>query len=154
MWRKIIALTLIIIGIDQLTKFYISHFFRHSVPFIGNFIRITPIQNPNAVFGLRYNIPLIPLTILAICIVVIVLYKTKLLVFSLILGGAIGNLIDRIRIGAVTDWIDVGIKNIRWPIFNIADAAITIGILWLIIYEIAKPKNSHDNRTPLTDNRI
>ncbi len=126
MWRKIIVLIIIVIGADQLTKFYISHYILHSVPLIGDFIRITPIQNPNAVFGLRYNIPLIPLTILAICVVAVILYKSKLLVFSLILGGAIGNLIDRIRMGAVTDWIDIGIKNIRWPIFNIADSAITI----------------------------
>jgi len=57
---------------------------------------------------------------------------------GLILGGSIGNLIDRIRFGAVTDFIDVGIGNHRWPVFNLADSAIDIGVVLLIIYILLK----------------
>ena len=48
--------------------------------------------------------------------------------FGLILGGAVGNLIDRIRLGAVVDFINIGIGDLRWPYFNVADSAITIGV--------------------------
>lgn len=142
MWCKIIILTIAVIVVDQLTKFYILQNVLCSIPLIGDFVRITPIQNPYAIFGLQYNMLLIPLSIVAICIILLILYKSKSCVFSLILGGAIGNLIDRIRINAVTDWIDIGIGTLRWPIFNIADSAITIGIVWLIVREVFKRKGS------------
>ena len=59
---------------------------------------------------------------------------------GLVLGGALGNLIDRLRYGAVVDFIDVGIsESVRWPCFNLADSAITIGVILLILTSFARP---------------
>jgi len=58
--------------------------------------------------------------------------------FSLIVGGAIGNLIDRLRFGRVVDFIDLYIGNLHWPAFNIADSAITVGMIIFAIYLITK----------------
>lgn len=139
MWKKIIAISAAVLGVDQLTKFLVSKsFVGPPVRVIGDFLRITHLQNPYAIFGLQYKIPLIPLTVLAICAILLILYKSKSLALSLILGGAIGNLIDRMRANAVIDWIDIGVGNLRWPVFNIADLAITIGIFWLIMRGIQK----------------
>jgi len=69
---------------------------------------------------------------------------------ALILGGAIGNLIDRILLGAVTDFIDLGIGTLRWPVFNLADAAVTIGmitLLALILFERDK-QSENDFQIP------
>ena len=143
MWKKnlilirILGVSLIIIFVDQITKFWV--FKTHSnVQIIGDFLRITIVQNHYGLFGLHYRIPFLQITALAICAIFIILYKAKLLSLSLILGGAISNFVDRVRIGAVIDWIDIGVKNIRWPVFNIADASITIGIFWLILKEIKR----------------
>ncbi|MCK4306715.1 signal peptidase II [candidate division WOR-3 bacterium] len=149
MWKKFLTLlhgilrtrifwiSLIVLVADQLTKFWVWKT-NANVSVIGDFLRITTTQNPYGIFGLRYKIPILPITGLAICAIFIILYKSKLLPLSLILGGAIGNFIDRIRIGAVIDWIDIGVNNTRWYVFNIADASITIGILWLILKEIKR----------------
>ncbi len=58
------------------------------------------------------------------------------LILGAILGGAVGNTIDRLRIGKVTDFIDMGIGNARWPTYNLADAAIFIGIICIIVREL------------------
>lgn len=143
MWRKIIGGTVAVIVVDQLTKFYISKNVTYPISLIGDFIQLRLVINPNAVFGLTSNIPLVPLTIFAVCVILLILYKSKSFVFALILGGAIGNLIDRVRIKAVIDWIDIGIGTIRWPTFNLADAAITIGIVWLVVREVMKGRSKN-----------
>ncbi len=105
------------------------------------------------IFGLFPNIPVI-LTIASVvaraCL--IFFYKTQKnvggwlrLAIALLLGGAIGNFIDRVSMGEVTDFIDVGM----WPVFNIADSAITCGIFLLILVtvvfpELSKPKPDKD----------
>ena len=53
--------------------------------------------------------------------------------FGLVLGGAVGNLIDRVRFGAVVDFLDFGVGDLRWPAFNIADSAITVGVVLLAV---------------------
>ena len=68
----------------------------------------------------------------------------EIISLSLVLGGAVGNLIDRIRIGKVTDFIDFYINNWHWPSFNIADSALTVGIilfLWANIFGSGHTKN-------------
>ncbi|MCK4353038.1 signal peptidase II [candidate division WOR-3 bacterium] len=142
--KKIIIVTLIILGIDQLTKWLVlKHLSMHSIPVIGNFMRFTLVQNFYGIFGLKFKIPFIPLTILAVCVLYVILCKFKVLALSLILGGALGNLIDRIRFGAVIDFLDFGIGKLRWFTFNVADAAITIGILWLLIASFKKKNKSY-----------
>jgi signal peptidase II len=119
------------------------------VPFLP-FLDITHIRNPGAAFGIFSDLPeqarLILFAVVLITAVVVIFYFLKktgpqdgLLRFSLglILGGAIGNSIDRFKLRYVTDFIDFhwfGDPALHWPPFNIADSAITIGVI-LIIFD-------------------
>ncbi|MDD2889322.1 MAG: signal peptidase II [bacterium] len=138
MWRKI-TIVLAIIVADQLTKFLIAKNLveYQSLHIIGNFLQFTLLYNKNGVFGLNFSIPYIPFVIIAIVLIIFMLKKIDIkynLPLLLILSGAFGNLIDRIRVKAVIDFIDFGIGNARFYVFNVADSSITIGIvLWLLI---------------------
>jgi signal peptidase II len=147
MWKKIIGITLPIVIIDQVTKIWIYHTYVRPIKVIGDFLKITLILNPYGVFGIRLKIPFLPLTVVGVCVLIVILWKYNDPLFALILGGAIGTLIDRIRIKKVIDWIDIGIGELRWPVFNLADAAITIGIIWLIIRELIKGKKKNINES-------
>jgi len=135
------GLALFIVMLDQLTKFLITSrlSFAESIPVIKNFFHFTLIKNFGIGFGLA-NTPAARwiLVITTIVIILGILYYYKkipqkplpIISTSLILGGAIGNLIDRILFGFVIDFLDFQF----WPAFNIADSAITIGVIGLIIY--------------------
>ena len=111
------------------------------VPVLGDVLRLTNIRNSGAVFGIFRGagsyFTLFSVVAAGVLLIVIffarrssVLVKVSL---GLVLGGALGNLIDRLRFGAVIDFIDVGLgETARWPCFNIADAAITVGVVILI----------------------
>jgi signal peptidase II len=128
---------------DQLTKLYVDATMapHQSIPVIENYLAITYVRNPGGAFGFLAQAdqsvvrPLL-LGLSAVAMVVLVLfYRTTppdrllaRLAFSLILSGAVGNLIDRLRFNAVIDFLDVHWYHYHWPAFNIADAAITIGV--------------------------
>ena len=105
--------------------------------------------NKGIAFGLWQNAGslniIFPVFIIAICLYFLVTQKKKILSFSLalIVGGGISNLIDRLTVGCVGDFIDLGV----WPSFNLADSAVTIGVLILILAILTKPeaKNSNDS---------
>ncbi len=104
------------------------------------FLRIVHYTNKGAAFGMFANLGntfFIVISFLAITFIILYISKLpkglELYALSLILGGAIGNLTDRIRIGKVVDFIDVFINSWHWPAFNVADSALTIGIT-LFIY--------------------
>lgn len=157
--NKYTRLTLIagaIIILDQITKALILKQLPlfTIVPVIPGFFNITHIQNPGGAFGFMANQgpglrSILFLFVSAIAIgVIFFFYKTtpsreKWLAtgLSLIFGGAIGNLIDRIRFGQVVDFLDFYIRDLHWPSFNIADSAITIGITIFIIQMLFKDKN-------------
>ena len=134
-------LTALIFLVDQFSKFAVRKFldFHESIPEEG-FFRITHTFNTGSAFGLfqDQNIPLILASVVGITILVLI-YRgqrrpTNLLRLSLglQLGGAAGNLVDRLRIGHVTDFVDVG----PWPIFNVADSSIVVGLIilaWMFI---------------------
>jgi len=110
---------------------------------VGDFFRLTYVRNLGGAFGTRLggNIFYITAAIIALLILILWLLKQQhlsigLTGIALMLGGAIGNLWDRFIMGKVVDFIDFGIGNIRWPTFNIADSAITVGIILLIVQEI------------------
>ncbi len=135
----ILSISFFIIILDQLTKYLISGYIlpSQSIPLIKNILHITYIQNTGAGFGILkgWNTILIFVSLIIIGIILfyfdrIIKEKQTHIPITLILGGAIGNLIDRIFLGYVIDFIDFRI----WPAFNIADSCITIGALWLIIY--------------------
>jgi signal peptidase II len=149
-----VALTL-----DQGTKWAVDNWMvlHSSIPVLGDLVRLTYIRNPNVIFGidigsLGRNIHML---LSAVVIVVVIagfgrlsagrrLTETAL---ALVLGGAIGNLCDRIfRSGEVVDFIDVGIGGTRWPVFNVADAAITVGvILWVFVIYLDGWKRSRQD---------
>ena len=121
---------------DQFTKWLVREFleFRESFPGDG-FFRLTHTVNTGSAFGLfrDQNLPLILVSVVGITILMLI-YRSQrhpgnLLRFSLGLqfGGAAGNLLDRVRLGHVTDFVDVG----SWPIFNVADASIVVGLALL-----------------------
>ena len=141
----LIQLAAIIFLLDQFTKFVVRDqlLFRESFPSDG-FFRFTHIFNTGSAFGIfrDQNTPLIWVSIIGIGILIMIYRSQKvpspLLRFSLGLqiGGALGNLIDRIRLGHVTDFVDVG----AWPVFNLADASIITGLVILAwIFLVADP---------------
>ena len=135
----IFSIALVVVFLDQLTKFLIKENFQlsHSLPIIKNILHLTYVTNTGSAFGLfkNFNIFLICFSIIAIIVIFYylksIVKNEKLLQFAvgLLLGGTIGNLIDRLLYGAVIDFIDFRI----WPVFNIADSAVTISALLLII---------------------
>jgi signal peptidase II len=132
-----------IILLDQFTKGLILRYlpFNNSIPVIKGFFNITHIRNPGGAFGLMANLSPILRSIvflfissLAVGLIFYFYQKTPAkyswlaAAFALIFGGAIGNLIDRIRLGMVIDFLDFYVGRLHWPAFNIADSAISIGI--------------------------
>jgi signal peptidase II len=111
------------------------------VPLLGNVLRLTNIRNSGAVFGIMRGAGsyFTLFSVIAAGVLVIVLFfarRSSAVVkvsLGMVLGGAIGNLIDRFQYGAVVDFIDIGFgETARWPCFNIADAAITVGVVLLV----------------------
>ena len=135
----IFSTALIIIFSDQLTKFLIRKNFQlnESIPIIKNIFHLTYLNNTGSAFSLfqGYNLFFIIFSVIVILAVFYFIKKIKesqkLMQFAvgLLLGGTLGNFIDRIIYGKVTDFIDFRI----WPVFNIADSAVTISVIILII---------------------
>lgn len=154
-------LLLVVVILDQLTKFLVvsSMVLHESIPILGDFLRLTYIRNPGGAFGLRWGHVAVYYVAAGLVIVWIVWHiwrdghtrRLSMWALALILSGAVGNLIDRIMLGEVVDFIDcefidlavpafnIGILNHpglemdRWPTFNIADSAVTVGVVALLI---------------------
>lgn len=131
---------LIVVGIilfDQLSKFLVDTFLTNSITVIPYVLNFTYVQNTGASFGMLQQYGHLLLWI-SVIIIGLLLYhfdsfeENHLPWVGLILGGAVGNLIDRLVHGYVIDFIDFRI----WPVFNVADSAITIGGLMLVWYWI------------------
>ena len=136
-----------VVALDQITKAAISSRFllHESYAVINGFFNLVYVMNPGAAFGFlagasaafRY-VFFTGVTAFAILLIIYYLVKHQheniVTVFSLtlIFGGAVGNLIDRIRFGAVVDFLDVYISTYHWPAFNVADSAITVGAILMI----------------------
>jgi signal peptidase II len=130
---------------DQASKYYILTLMtdENSYPIdVFSFFRIVLVYNPGVSFGLFNQMAhgQLILTLLSSTITLAVCYwlftaheKGIILALSLIIGGAIGNIADRIRLGHVIDFLDFYIGNYHWPAFNIADSAICIGVVYLCI---------------------
>jgi signal peptidase II len=133
---------LFVLLLDQITKKWIvkTMFYGDSKNIIGNFLRFTYFRNPNSVFGLQIGGAVVStvLTVIAFIFVMVLFFKSNnrfsLVSFSLIIGGALGNLTDRVRYMEVIDFIDVGVRRWRWPTFNVADSFVTIGLILIVIY--------------------
>lgn len=143
--RPFLIFMIITILIDQITKILIVNFMTPLDPpieVIGSLLRFKLTYNPYGVFGLAFG-PDILYYILSLAGIIVLIYvgftlqdKTGVVVFGFIIGGAIGNLIDRLRLDYVIDFIDMGIGNARWFTYNFADAFITVGAIFLLAREI------------------
>ncbi|MBQ6669505.1 MAG: signal peptidase II [Deltaproteobacteria bacterium] len=144
MWRMVLWVTLPVIVIDQITKWYIETRFElfEAVSVIPDLLAIVSVRNQGAAFSILANSSIrkpffIVVSTLACLVILWYLRRhssdspSMRLPLALILGGAAGNLIDRIRLGEVIDFIDVYWKGHHWPAFNIADSAICIGVALL-----------------------
>lgn len=145
-------LSLVIIILDQITKAMATANLTMFDPVaIMPMLNFTLMHNEGAAFSFladaggwqRWFFSVLAFVISIVLIVWIKRLKTeeKMLAvsLSLILGGAVGNLIDRVRFGYVVDFIDVYYDAMHWPAFNIADSAITIGAVWMIITSFRQP---------------
>ena len=142
---------------DQVSKFLIVKFLSlsDSLTLIQNVLFIRYVRNPGIAFGMTPGNPMIML-ILTLTIVLVLAYlflRGKLFpdsVFAqtamvLLLGGAAGNLIDRIRMREVVDFIDMGIGGLRWPVYNLADVFVTFGMIMLVIILMKNPEPGKKN---------
>jgi signal peptidase II len=137
----------IVVALDQASKgLAASHLMPgESISVLGDFIRLTLVHNTGAAFGLfpGSRVPFIVVSVVAIGVVLYLFFRetyrsvANRVLLGCILGGAIGNLIDRVRLGYVVDFIDIGFGTARWPVFNAADSAVTIGVL-LLAWNLAR----------------
>ncbi len=156
-YRLLLIVSLVVLAFDQATKLYIDNRFTlyESVTVIENFFHITYVRNKGAAFGIladnAFRVPFF-ITVASIAAIGIFWYLHKLgdgqklhvLALSLVFSGAVGNLIDRIRLGEVIDFLDVHWYQHHWPAFNVADSAICVGVGLLLLdmwrQEAAKKK--------------
>ncbi|MFZ4439265.1 MAG: signal peptidase II [Syntrophales bacterium] len=150
-----LAITVTVVLLDQATKAWIISTMRihESFAVIGGFFNIVHVRNPGAAFGFLASAPplfrylfFIAVTVAAIVLILHYLHASRIeepsliSALALILAGAVGNLIDRIRFGEVVDFLDIFIGNHHWPAFNVADSAITVGSVILMAVLIQKRK--------------
>lgn len=148
----ILYLSIITFVLDRVSKLYILELALEKnitkIP-ITSFLNFNLIFNKGIAFGLLsfdykfyYHVVTFVIIIVATIVLFLALKSTRIerLGFSLIFGGSLGNIFDRLYYGSVVDFIDVNINNINWFIFNIADVFITTGVILLIVVEIYKKK--------------
>jgi signal peptidase II len=137
------AITLTVVVADQVSKWLVTRGMTlgQSVPVVDDLVRFTYIHNPGAVFGLRIGGGSLHLAVALVAMVLVGAMLWRLppteglarVGLALVLGGAAGNVIDRIRLGEVIDFLDFGIGDVRWWIFNLADACVTTGAGLLVL---------------------
>lgn len=152
--KKIILISILTLIIDILTKqLVLNLMFEHqSIPLIKNFFSLTFAKNTGVAFSfLEGKIPFI-IIMTAIVILFIIKYiknthpnKIETICYGIILGGALGNLLDRIIYGYVIDFLDFQILNYSFPIFNFADTMIVIGVFLLLTLSIIESRNQNEN---------
>ncbi|UCH11602.1 MAG: signal peptidase II [Fidelibacterota bacterium] len=134
----------LVVVLDQVSKYLVrQHLDLHTTRrVVGDFFRLTYVENSGIVFGIKVGGALPAFTILSIIATVLILYyffrertnhASVRISLALVLGGAIGNLIDRIIFGRVVDFFDFGIGQYRFFVFNIADSAVTIGVIIFLL---------------------
>jgi signal peptidase II len=184
---RVLILSAVIVFADQFSKLLVKGIaipslgvsiggmvYGTSKPIIGDFFRLTYIENPGMAFGIDIGGKLFfsLFSIVASAAILIYLYRVRneqlgfRVAIAMILGGAVGNLIDRVFYGVifdeaplfygkVVDFFDVDFFNVnlfgyhlsRWPVFNIADACVTIGVLLLLVFHRTVPSHSYASGT-------
>ena len=167
-WAGSLFVCLGVLILDRLSKFIVQKTLSlgESIEVFGDFFRLTYIYNPGGVFGLSYGGDLSYLLLSVVALIFILYYyyvshhrhPDLRFPLALVIGGALGNLMDRLWFGRVLDFLDFDIPDInipdfniasvrfprlvleRWPVFNIADSAITVGVFIIIVLFILYPE--------------
>jgi signal peptidase II len=154
--KLVVQVSIAIVLLDQATKLFVDRTMplHHSIPVIENFFSLTYIRNTGAAFGIfagshelfRLTF-LIAFSLAAIGFILVMLRrlpeseKALTVALAFILGGAVGNLIDRLLYGEVIDFLDFYWSGYHWPAFNVADSFITSGVL-VMLFRLATTKDS------------
>lgn len=150
MLRFLLIMGLIIVS-DQLTKLWIvENFALHdSLPVIPGFFNLVLVHNTGAAFGMLSDLPplwrqIFFVSVAAVAVTALTIMQRRLggqhplyaVSFGLISGGAVGNVIDRLKQGSVIDFLDFHLSGHHWPAFNVADSGITVGVCLFLIVQL------------------
>ena len=159
MRARFLVLSTLIVALDQWTKLWIERALepRERLEVVPGFFDLVHVQNTGIAFGLfpagrelGGTLVLTALGFAALAVVSVYFRRTSerepllLLSLALVLGGAVGNLVDRILLRAVTDFLDLHVGEHHWPAFNVADSAVTVGIVLMLVHSFVP---SLGNRT-------
>ncbi len=148
-----LAIILLIFGLDRYSKIEIINNFSDTSVYLNDFLNFDLIWNTGIGFGLLKSNTALFYNLIStlIGLVVIILFFLALrsksfdkIIYSIIIGGALGNFYDRVFYNAVPDFIDIHYRNFHWFTFNIADIFITLGIIALIIYDFFKINKNYE----------
>lgn len=154
-WLRLTAIALVVVAFDLWTKRWATAnlAWHEPVEVLGPLVRFTYTRNSGVAFGLGAGLPF-PYYLFSIAAVAVILYlfarqrvggTARQIALSLIMGGAIGNLVDRVRSGEVVDFIEIGWGRWHWPVFNVADSAVTIGVvLFALTWPRSHPSHAAD----------
>ena len=156
MFKKGLIITMICVLIDQIIKMVVTSnmSLNSTILVIPNFFSITYVKNDGAAWSILSGntIFLILISIVALLIIIMYVFKNsdiktfEFMNYSILIGGILGNLFDRIKFGSVIDYLDLKIFNYNFPIFNFADMCIVVSIFLLLIYFIkSEAKNARNN---------
>jgi len=150
------AIAAVVVAFDQWTKHWASASLagRPNVPVIGDLVQLTYTRNSGVAFGLGAGLPFpyYVFSILAIIAILVMVMRRRVthgprhLALALIMGGAIGNLIDRLASGEVVDFILLSWRRWQFPVFNVADSAVTIGV---VLFALSWPSHDAHEASPL-----
>lgn len=150
-WIIAIAVGVGIVLLDQVSKLIVvKNIPLYSwITLINPFLKLTYAQNDVGIFSLSFgpSFLYIILPLLAVGFVIYLLLRPQprfvIVLLGMILGGGLGNFIDRVRLGYVVDWISMGLRNWRWATFNVADSSVVVAVILLLIVELffSKPKS-------------
>jgi len=141
---SVALIILAIIALDQITKYLIVNALSpYDSIEVFSFLHIVNVRNTGAAFGFFKSLGSSFFMIVAVVAIIFVVYLLMKRVYntfglSLILGGAVGNLIDRILYGQVVDFIDFSIGSYHWPAFNVADSSLTVGIIIILMTSVIR----------------
>jgi signal peptidase II len=144
--KHVLFIVFTVIALDQITKYLVINYIG---PFdsvkLSPFLHLVSVRNTGAAFGMFKNFSgsfFIGISVVAIIFIIWLIFTSKYNYFglSLVLGGAIGNLIDRVRYGKVVDFIDFSVGSFHWPAFNVADSSLTVGIIIIFLILLLKKK--------------
>jgi signal peptidase II len=144
-WILFFGLAIVVLALDQLTKSLVVGALTvgQRVQVLGDLLTIIHSRNSGALFGLLPQSATAFAGVSVVVLIAIVWFESRqgrstvtTIALGLLLGGAIGNLLDRVRYGSVVDFVDMGIGTIRWYTFNVADAAISVAIVAFILLAV------------------